>query len=107
MIVIEHILFGCSLIVIFLLSWYIKVCMKRITEVAKDFGRLKLSVDEYAVYLDHLYSLETFYGEPIIQDMVDKTKALSKRLKSTDNLFSAIEGNNNYGEEESEEVDGQ
>lgn len=89
---IAWILFGIVVVVLVLLVWYIKVLMKRVTQLAVGIGRLKVIVTKYAMYLEHLHSLDVFNGEPIIQDMIVRTRSVSKEIQDNYDLFDIIEG---------------
>lgn len=91
---------GCLLIAIFQ-YWYVKQLMKRLLELAMGLNKLKVTVEDYAKHLEYLYSLEAFHGEPVIQDLIARTKKLSKEIQNNYDLFNIIEGTEiNEGETE-------
>lgn len=89
------VLLAVSTVAITLLIWYIKSLMRRILELAMGLGKLKVSTSEYATHLEYLYSLETYNGEPVIQDLIKRTKKLTNDIQNSYDLFSIIEGEGN------------
>jgi hypothetical protein len=100
------ILFGVSTLVAGLLVWYVRSLMRRVLDLAVEFGKLKASLTIYTSHLAYIYSLDTFHGEPIIQDLIEKSKALIAELQESVKIFDAIGGEEpilDDGSEESEE----
>lgn len=80
--------------------------MNRVLSLAIEFGKLKISLKEYTSHLAYIYSLDMFVGEPIIQDLVKRSKALITELQESVEIFDAIGGEEidlDDGDEETEE----
>ncbi len=96
------ILFGGCAVIVVLQYWYVKQLMKRLLELAAGLNRLKVVATEYTSHLEYLYSLETFHGEPVMQDLILRTKKLTQEIQNNYDLFNIIEGNENDGGETEE-----
>lgn len=93
------ILFSILLVILFLLVWYIKKLFNNLKIIAKEFQNIKHVVLDYVNHIDHVHSLEMYYGEPVLKNLIDHGKATVKKIKNFEKLFNSIA----ESEEEDEE----
>lgn len=100
---ISWILFGLSAIVNILLIWYIRSLMNRILQLPSGLNKLRGITEEYLEYLKYLYSLETFHGEPVVQELIGRTKVLSKNIQNNCDIFNIVMGDSEVDDDVEEE----
>ena len=53
--------------------WYIKKLLKTIDSINSDLARMYSLFDMFADGLESIYSMEMFYGEPIVEDLIKRS----------------------------------
>ena len=71
---------------------YIKYLIGRIKEVSNDFLEVKTIVESYESSLKIVYESETFYGEPVLQALVEQTREVSDDLDAIIENYEYDEG---------------
>lgn len=64
------------------LSLYIRFLLTRYKEVSEDIYFIGVLVGSYQEGLKTVYESEMFYGEPILEKLVENTKDLNRELGS-------------------------
>jgi flagellar motor component MotA len=54
--------------------WYIKRLIENISNMTQDIEELLDTVYSLETHMRGLYSLETFYGDPTLEDLINHTK---------------------------------
>ena len=60
---------------------YIKYLIKQIKNISRDFLVVKEMLSNYEESLKRVYETEMFYGEPVLQALVEQTRDLAEDLK--------------------------
>ena len=98
----------CVLVfIIFVLVWYIKQLIIRLNNFLDDTYELRDMASQYSKHLKQVYELETFYGDPILQKLMNHAKHVESQIKQFQ-LFNELpgraeEGYDDYQEEEEAE----
>ena len=58
-----------------LLLWYIRKSVKNINDIEVDLLSLLKTVENYTEDLDEVHSMEMFYGEPVLQQLINNSKS--------------------------------
>ena len=53
--------------------WYIRKLLKTIDSINSDLARMYSLFDMFADGLENVYSMEMFYGEPIVEDLIKRS----------------------------------
>ena len=61
---------------------YARFLITRYKEISEDLYSVKVLVESYQEGLKAVYESEMFYGEPVIEKLVENTKDLSGELAS-------------------------
>ena len=61
-------------------GFYVRYLIKQIREISRDFLLVRGMISEYGESLKAIYETEMFYGEPVLQSLVDQTKVLTGQL---------------------------
>jgi low affinity Fe/Cu permease len=70
------------------LIWYSVLSTKQLLSLSEDLESLSEFIEEYRVHLETIYNMETFYGEPIIQNLIAHTKDVEKQIKKFKEIYS-------------------
>tara|TARA_R100000234_G_scaffold92566_1_gene60837 strand:+ start:250 stop:666 length:417 start_codon:yes stop_codon:yes gene_type:complete len=95
--------------------WYIRTLMKKIDNFNSDLARIFNSVESFSDILNSVYSMEIFYGEPVLEQLIKNSNNLLNELIDYQEKYSLdvveiateaeieeIEEEDVYGEEEEE-----
>tara|TARA_B100000287_G_scaffold382045_1_gene386835 strand:- start:762 stop:1175 length:414 start_codon:yes stop_codon:yes gene_type:complete len=63
-----------SVVLIVAMVWYIKRLIENISNMTQDIEELLDTVYSLETHMRGLYSLETFYGDPTLEDLINHTK---------------------------------
>ncbi|MAF25552.1 hypothetical protein CL634_08280 [bacterium] len=61
---------------------YVRYLIKQIKNISDDFVVVRAVLLEYNESLKSVYETEMFYGEPILQTLVEETRELTVQLKN-------------------------
>ena len=101
-----------SAVVILCCVWYIRRLLKTIDDFNSDLAVVFNSVDHFSDLLNNIYSMEVFYGEPVLEELIKTSTRLNNQLIDYQEKYSldvvdvaneeAAEEEIVYGEEEKE-----
>tara|TARA_R100001079_G_scaffold58767_1_gene30115 strand:- start:664 stop:1053 length:390 start_codon:yes stop_codon:yes gene_type:complete len=57
-----------------LLLWYVRRSIVNAQEIEGDLLEALKSIEDFADNLDQIHSMEMFYGEPILQDLINNSR---------------------------------
>ena len=69
-----------SLLIILGLIWYIYNLLNQLEDVNQDVENIFSSVQGLTDHLEAIYELEMFYGEPVIQALLDHMKSVQEDI---------------------------
>ena len=71
-----------SLAVNILLGWYVKGLLQKFMFISQNVADLYLTTKAFRVFVTSLYSMDSYYGEPMIQELIEpiKTEAAEQSL---------------------------
>ena len=95
--------------------WYIRTLMKKIDNFNSDLAKIFNSVESFSDILNSVYSMEMFYGEPVLEQLIKNSNNLLNELihyqekysldvidVATEAELEKIEEEDVYGEEAEE-----
>jgi hypothetical protein len=86
MIVVSVILF-LSIAINALLGWYMINLLKKFLFLSDNIDELFDQLEGYTVHIDNVHSLETFYGEPVLQNLMNHSKDVVSYVDEFRNSF--------------------
>tara|TARA_Y100000034_G_C6901469_1_gene417065 strand:+ start:2206 stop:2532 length:327 start_codon:yes stop_codon:yes gene_type:complete len=94
-----------SIIVNILLTWYIVGLLKKFVFISENLSDLYLITKAFQVFVKSLYSMDSYHGEPMIQELVFRTKEMNDEIENFRDIFEPtldeeIEEELNAAEEE-------
>jgi len=95
-----------SIIINILLIWYVTVLLRKFIFISENLSDLFLTTRSFQVFVKSLYSMESYHGEPLIQEMVYKIKDVNTEIEKYRDIFEytldwELEEELNAAEEES------
>ena len=84
--------------------WYVRNLLRDYFYVLDNMEELFDSVDSFSSHLESVHSLETFYGEPTLQRLIDHSKSVVEDIGVYRQALSVGDENEDeYGTEATEE----
>jgi len=82
-----YIILGISIILNGFLIWYVIKLLRKFMFISANISDLYLTTKAFQVFVSSLYSMESYHGEPIIQELVLKIKEVGAELESFRDVF--------------------
>tara|TARA_E500000305_G_C3877646_1_gene168190 strand:- start:10 stop:330 length:321 start_codon:yes stop_codon:yes gene_type:complete len=89
--------------IICLLIWYIKNLLTKLLFISENIGDLSIKVIELTEHIDTVYSMETFYGDLTLQNLLKHCRTMTDELRTFERIYSltteideGIETDDNY-----------
>jgi len=76
-----------SIIVIIGLGWFIYNLMNRLEDVTEDIEELFVGFYDLSEHLQSIHELEMFYGEPVLQDLIEHTKKVVQDIEDYKEMY--------------------
>ena len=86
-----------SILVNALLIWYITSLLKKFLFITNNVEDLSDSLTGLAEHMENVHSLETFYGEPVLQNLLKHTREVVEDIDRYKSIYEA--------EEQEQEID--
>ena len=69
------------------LGWYLFRLLKRFLFLSDNLDDLFDQLDGYTLHIENVHSLETFYGEPVLQNLMNHSKEVVDYIDDFRNDF--------------------
>ena len=76
-----------SIIIIICLCWFIYNLMNRLEDVTEDIEELFVGFYDLSEHLQSIHELEMFYGEPVLQDLIEHTKKVVQDIEDYKEMY--------------------
>lgn len=76
-----------SIILNILLAWYVFKVLAKLLYTSDNLGDLYVVFRMYEDFVSSMYGMDMFYGEPIIQELVVKTKFVREELEKFEEIY--------------------
>ena len=76
-----------SLILNALLGWYISRILQKFMFISDNMSDLFLTTKAFHVFVKNMYSMDSFHGEPIIQELVLRIKEVNEEMYNFREIF--------------------
>ena len=105
--------FGLALSIVLnvFLVLYLRALLSKFTTYSEGISDLQYNLNGYESHLKAIYSMDTFFGEPILQNLLEHTKIINSSVKEYVEIFliddeqidEAFKWSDQLSEEETEE----
>ena len=68
--------------------WYIMKILSKLLYTSDNLGDLYISFRSYEQYVDELFQMDMFYGEPVIEGLIDKIKMVRQELEKFEEIYN-------------------
>ena len=85
--IIISIILALSITINILLGWYMIRLLKRFLFLSDNLDDLFDQIDGYTMHIENVHSLETFYGEPVLQNLMNHSKEVVEYVDDFRNIF--------------------
>ena len=69
------------------LLWYVRHMLKKLLFVSDNLSELLEIVEEFGDHLASVHELETFYGEPVLQDLMRHSKYVQEYMSKYRDIY--------------------
>jgi hypothetical protein len=76
-----------SLITNILLIWYVSGLLRKFIFISENLSDLFLATKAFQAFVKSLYSMDSYHGEPLIQEMVLKIKDMNLEIDKFRDIF--------------------
>ena len=107
----EIILSACLFISIVLnvgLIVYARAAIVRLLSVSEELGDLQNMINSFTRHLDDIYSLEMFYGDDVIQSLLEHATSFNEQMETFEYIYTLTEADRTESEDadaDEEELD--
>ena len=82
-----EILTAISLIVNLFLIWYVVKILRKLVFISENLSDLFLTVRAFEIFVESLYSMDSYNGEPVIQELIHKIKIVVEEIENFREIF--------------------
>ena len=82
-----HIVLIISLVINVLLGWYISRILQKFIFISDNMSDLFLTTKAFHVFVKDMYSMDSFHGEPIIQELVLRIREVNEEMSNFREIF--------------------
>ena len=62
--------------------------LSKLLYTSDNLGDLYISFRSYEQYVDELFQMDMFYGEPVIEGLIDKIKMVRQELEKFEEIYN-------------------
>jgi hypothetical protein len=95
-----YLLLAASVVLNGLLIWYIIKLLRKFVFISENLADLFLTTKAFQVFLSSMYSMDSYHGEPMIQELITRVGDMGAELELFRDIFE-----HNLDEELEEELD--
>ena len=81
------VILALSIVINIVLGWYLFRLLKRFLFLSDNLDDLFDQLDGYTLHIENVHSLETFYGEPVLQNLMNHSKEVVDYIDDFRNDF--------------------
>lgn len=82
-----YIFVACSAVLNFLLLWYIGRLLRKFYFISENLADLFLTLRSFQVFTTNMYSMDSYHGEPMIQELVYRIKETNVEMEEFREIF--------------------
>ena len=75
------------LIVNVFLGWYIYRLLQKLMFISENMSDLFLTTKAFQVFVKQMYSMDSFHGEPIIQELISRVREVNDEISNFREIF--------------------
>ena len=79
-----------SLLVNILLGWYVFKILKKFLFISENLADLYMTVRAFQVFVKTLYTMNSFNGEPLIEELILRIGEVNEEMETFRNIFEDV-----------------
>lgn len=95
-------LLSLATIIIITLVWYILKLRTELSSVSEDLEKFFKKIDDYEKHVDQLHSMEMFYGDQTLQDLIRHSREMINEIIDLQERYFLEEEEEDFDREEKE-----
>jgi len=68
--------------------WYILKILSKLLYTSDNLGDLYIIFSSFEEYVDNLFQMEMYHGEPVIEGLIERTKIVREELEKFEEIYS-------------------
>ena len=73
------------------LGYYVRSAIVRLISISEEMYDFKEMVDSFAIHLERVYELETFYGDETLGALLEHARSFNEQLETFEYIYGLIE----------------
>ena len=69
------------------LLWYLKGVLKKLLFISENLADLYFTFRAFDIYVSSLYSMNSFHGEPMIEELIHRIKDVREEIENFRDIF--------------------
>jgi len=82
-----YLILALSLVINGLLGWYLSRLLRKFMFISENLADLMLTTKAFQVFIKSLYSMDTYRGEPMIQELIMRIQDVSEEIEIFRDIF--------------------
>ena len=82
-----YIFVACSVGLNLLLIWYLTRLLRKFYFISENLAGLFLTLRSFQVFTTNMYSMDSYHGEPMIQELVHRIKEANVEMEEFREIF--------------------
>ena len=82
-----YIIISGSLLVNLLMGWYLIRLLRKFFFISQGFADLFLTLKSFEVFTSSMYGMDSYHGEPIIQELITKLRDVVFEVETFRDIF--------------------
>ena len=82
-----YLLFAVSILLNGILVWYIIMLLRKFVFISENMADLFLTVKAFQVFASSMYSMDSYHGEPMIQELVVRIREVGLEMEDFRDIF--------------------
>ena len=82
-----YIILGLSVLSNLLLGWYVIRLLRKFLFISENLSDLFLMLRSFKVFVNSMYGMTAYHGEPMIQELVARLKEVSEEMEIFRDIF--------------------
>ena len=76
-----------SMLINILLGWYTTRLLRKFVFISENMSDLMLTVKSFRIFIKNLYSMDSYHGEPTIQELILRIGEVSTEIENFREIF--------------------
>ena len=82
-----YLLLGAAVVLNVLLIWYIIKLLRKFVFISENIADLFLTTKAFQVFLSSMYSMDSYHGEPMVQELMTRLADMGAELEKFRDIF--------------------